>query len=255
MNAGTRPPDVDALAELEEERRFLLQSLRDLDREYGAGDVDEADYRTLKDGYTVRAAAVLRQIEEGRAALADIPPRNWGRTIAVAAVVVLIAVGIGLALGAAWGERGVGQEITGRTPGDEARAVLASARSALGAGDMAEANALYAAVIEMERERGEENSEAISYFGWTLGLLSRQVASEAEASELVDASVVALETAIEIDPDYADPQCFMGIVQYSFNDDPAAALPYIEACEASNPPRDVAELVANFADEVRTAAE
>jgi tetratricopeptide (TPR) repeat protein len=255
VSTGTRPPDVDVVAELEEERRFLLQSLRDLDREYAAGDVDEADYQTLKDGYTVRAAAVLRQIEEGRAALGDRPPRNWGKIAVVTAAVLLAAVGIGLALGAAWGERGVGQEITGRTPGDEARAVLASARSALSTGEMAEANALYAAVIEMERERGEENSEAITYFGWTLGLLSRQVASEEEAAELVDAAVVALETAIEIDPDYADPQCFMGIVQYSFNDDPVAALPYIEECEASNPPRDVATLVANFAEEVRTAAE
>ena len=33
----------DRLAELEEERRFLLASIRDLDRERSVGDVDEAD--------------------------------------------------------------------------------------------------------------------------------------------------------------------------------------------------------------------
>src|SRR5947209_2256783 len=51
--------DLDALADLEEQRRFLLQSLKDLDRERDAGDIDGVDYRTLKDDYTARAAAVL----------------------------------------------------------------------------------------------------------------------------------------------------------------------------------------------------
>ncbi len=47
---------LDRLAELEEERRYLLRSLKDLERERAAGDVDDDDYDTLKDGYTVRAA-------------------------------------------------------------------------------------------------------------------------------------------------------------------------------------------------------
>ena len=49
----------DDLAELEEERRFLLTSIRDLEREHEAGDVDEHDFTTLRDGYVARAAAVL----------------------------------------------------------------------------------------------------------------------------------------------------------------------------------------------------
>ena len=40
----------DDLAELEEERRFLLTSIRDLEREHEAGDVDEHDFTTLRDG-------------------------------------------------------------------------------------------------------------------------------------------------------------------------------------------------------------
>ena len=51
----------DRLAELEAERRFLLHSLDDLEREYEAGDVDLDDYDTLRDGYVSRAAAVLRE--------------------------------------------------------------------------------------------------------------------------------------------------------------------------------------------------
>ncbi|MEO7837244.1 MAG: hypothetical protein ABIS21_06340, partial [Acidimicrobiales bacterium] len=51
------------MVELEEERDFLLRSLQDLEREQEAGDLDEADYRSLRDSYTARAAAVLRAIE------------------------------------------------------------------------------------------------------------------------------------------------------------------------------------------------
>ena len=40
--------DLDELAGLEEQRAFLLRSLRDLEREHDAGDIDEADYETLK---------------------------------------------------------------------------------------------------------------------------------------------------------------------------------------------------------------
>ena len=60
--------DPDELARLEEERRFLLRSITDLEREYEAGDVDDDDYQTLMDGYTARAAAVMRTIDDGRAA-------------------------------------------------------------------------------------------------------------------------------------------------------------------------------------------
>ena len=55
----------DQLAELEEQRRFLLRSISDLDREHHYGDVDDHDYETLRDGYTARAASVLRAIEAG----------------------------------------------------------------------------------------------------------------------------------------------------------------------------------------------
>src|SRR4051794_18690615 len=53
---GLRVLGPDELAALEEQRDFLLGSLRDLDAEHDAGDVDEADYLALKDDYTARAA-------------------------------------------------------------------------------------------------------------------------------------------------------------------------------------------------------
>lgn len=244
---------LDRLAALEEERRFLLRSLTDLEREHDAGDVDDLDYQTLRDGYTVRAAAVLRQIDEGRSELLPARARSWSRLAAVTAAVVVGSIAIGVVLAGAWGERSSGQEITGLTPGDESRIVLTNARDAMGAGDFATANALFVQVIEMERARGRDSAEALAYFGWTLALLTRQNPDQTEAAGRYDAAVLALGQAVEIEPDYADPQCFLAIVEYQFLGDAAAALPHIERCEASNPPGEVASLVASFADEIRNA--
>ncbi len=245
--------ELDRLAELEEERRFLLRSLRDLEREHDAGDVDDHDYETLKDGYTVRAASVLRQIDEGRGRLPRRAPRRSGRTALIAAAVVVAAVGLGAVLASSWGERGAGQEITGFTPGDDVRTVLASAREAVRTGDFDIANSLFGRVVEMERARGLDNAEAIAYFGWTLALLTRNDPDPERSAQRLDAARLALSQAIEIDPDYADPYCFLAIVDYSFRDDPVAALPNVERCEASNPPGDIDQLVAGFADEIRAA--
>ena len=74
MTAPALGQDPDARAELEEERDFLLRSLDDLEAERTAGELDEDDYRNLKDGYTARAAEVLRALDEDRAAWRTLPP-------------------------------------------------------------------------------------------------------------------------------------------------------------------------------------
>lgn len=245
---------LDRLAELEEERRFLLRSLDDLEREYEVGDVDTADYEALRDGYTVRAAAVLREIDTGRARLGTRPPRRWGRGLVITAAVLAGAIGIGFVLASAFGERGANQEITGFDPGDDARIVLASARDALNTNEFAIANGLFARVVQMERERGIDNVEAITYFGWTLALQVRLEGTDLATDSRLDAAKVALEQATEIDPEYADPNCFLAIIEYAFLDNAEVALPYVEACEANDPPADVGDLIGGFADEIRTAA-
>jgi len=60
------------LSPLEDERRFLLRSIEDLDAELAAGDIAEADYRLLRDRYVVRAAEVLRALE--------VEPEHTGET-------------------------------------------------------------------------------------------------------------------------------------------------------------------------------
>ncbi|MCU4185846.1 hypothetical protein K6U06_15865 [Acidiferrimicrobium sp. IK] len=60
VRAGHAGP---ARAVLEEERDFFLRSLRDLESERAAGDIDDVDYAALRSDYTARAAAVLRRLE------------------------------------------------------------------------------------------------------------------------------------------------------------------------------------------------
>jgi hypothetical protein len=81
---ATLNPAVDLgadLTSLKEERDFLIRSLKDLDAEHEAGDIDEVDYQSLKDDYTARTAGVLRAIEASSA-----PPRRKSRPAASAPV-------------------------------------------------------------------------------------------------------------------------------------------------------------------------
>jgi len=143
------PHDVhglDRLAQLEEERRFLLRSLRDLDAERRAGDVDAEDYATLRDGYTARAATVLRELEAGRSALAARPPQRWVRLLLGLAAVAVVAVGAGWLVARSSGERLAGQQITGADPRQDLDAKLVQARVLTGE-DVPAALALYDEIL------------------------------------------------------------------------------------------------------------
>ncbi len=246
---------LDRLAELEEERRYLLRSLKDLENERAAGDVDDVDYATLKNGYTARAASVLRQIDDGRRALAPRRPRNWKRSIAVSLVVVAFAVAIGSALASAFGERGADDQITGFTPGDDTRTTLANARAALNSLDFVRAQQLFLEADQYEGERGRENAEARAYLGWSTFLVARPPAGQGEIDpRQLDISLIALNQAIAMDPTFPDPYCFVAIIEFNFNKDADTALPFVDQCEALNPPSDIDAIVAPFAERIRAAA-
>lgn len=237
----------DRLAALEEERRFLLRSLADLEREYDAGDVDDDDYRELKDGYTVRAAATLRAIDEGRAALPPRLPVNWPRRIGTGAFVVLLIGVVWWALSASSAQRLPGQEITG-DPVDERQFVLAQART-VQSQQPAVAAALYERVLDDE----PDNVEALTYRGWTLTLsLIGETDTDAITSTLRE-SVDLLAAAIDIDPTYPDPHCFLGIVQGRFLGQAEAALPYLDTCLELEPPADIRGLVEAFRESMSEA--
>ena len=154
---------------------------------------------------------------------------------------------------AIWPSR-LNDEITGFTPGDEVRQVLANARAALSDGRLDVANDLFRQAIDLERARGRENPEALTYFAWTLALGSVGNPDDEQAARVLDATVLALAQAIETDPDYPDAQCFLAIVEFRFREDAEAARPHVERCQELNPPAAVAELVDNLAIAIDEAA-
>jgi tetratricopeptide (TPR) repeat protein len=228
----------DRLAELEEERRFLLRSLTDLEREHDAGDVDAEDYQTLREGYTVRAAAVLRSIDDGRSAATTATSGNWRRYLATMVAVLAVAGGLGWFVARSSGQRLAGQELSGLDPRDEIQVLLAQAR-ALSLEDPARAAAIYGEVIE----RDPDHVEALTYYGWTTALTAALTSDSQEAGDLLLDAVKQLSRATELDPSYPDPFCFLGIVEYRFLGEAAVALPNVERCLAGGPPADVRDQV------------
>ena len=234
---------LDRLAQLEEERRFLLRSLRDLDAEHVAGDVDDEDYATLRDGYTARAAAVLRELEAGRAALSPRRPRRWARLLVGLAAVGGVAVGAGWLVARSSGERLAGQQITGADPRQDLDAKLVQARVLTGE-DVRAALALYDEILAEQPEL----PEALTYHGWLLYVSSLQ-ADDPEVRELGRTTAEEeLARAAAADTGYADPHCFLGVIAANAEDDVSLARREIDQCLALGPPAYARGIVEAFAE-------
>ena len=232
----------DELALLEEERRFLLRSIDDLDREYAAGDVDDADYTAVRDGYVARAAAVLRQIEDGTAALPEAPRKRWGRIAAWSVGVMAIAALSAWLVVINSGQRVTGQTMTGGQAVDEVSAKLAQARSLLGT-DPGGAITLYQEVIAVE----PDNPEARTYTAWLLALSAGSVGPEAAALAL-DQATALFEEVIADTPAYADAHCLYAVTAARWYTEPDLDLAKAqgEACLANNPPGEMRGMIEAF---------
>lgn len=185
----------DALAALTEERSFLLKSLDDLDAEHAAGDMDEADYRTLHDDYTRRAAEVIRAIDEQRAAFAAAPGISRGRRVMAFTGVLIIAALAGLLLA-----RSVGFRTTGSATGDVAESVaglLAEAEALTIEGEWVQAIEVYDELLDAQ----PSNVEALTYKGW----LQFQTGEGPAGAE-------SLEDAVATDPNYAPARVFRALI-------------------------------------------
>jgi hypothetical protein len=231
----------DRLAELEEERRFLLRSLRDLDAEHDAGDVDDHDYATLRDGYTKRAATVLRTIDEGRSGLPAAPSRRRGRLLAVVAVVVAVGAAAGWMVARSSGQRLGGQEITGGAAATDVATLLAQARALLNV-DPLQAQQLYRRVLEQR----PDHAEALAYSGWLLFTASAGASDDVRAMA-VDTAKQQLTKAVAADDSYADPHCFLAVIAADAENDTRTARREVDQCLRLGPPADVRGLVEDFA--------
>jgi tetratricopeptide (TPR) repeat protein len=191
---SARRLDPDELAALEDERDHLLTSLEDLEREHDAGDLDDADYATLKDDYTARAAEVLRAIEEQRELFrAAAAPRDRGRTLLVVTAVLAFAVLAGVLVARGAGIRGAGT-LTGNdgTLTEE----LADCQP-LAFQDPARGVRCYDEILRSS----PDNPEALTYRGWALVRDGR-----------IREGTEAIDRAIELAPDFADARVFRAIV-------------------------------------------
>ena len=217
-----RGPNPDARAALEEERDFLLRSLRDLDREHAAGDVDDGDYEALKDDYTARAAAAIRAIDDHDEAIRSLrQPRDWRRTALVLVLVGVVAVGAGWVVFRNAGTRAPGQGLTGDARQDSANLILQAqgltgqAQASLQAGDGRKALEQFESAIrsyDRALEISPDNVQAMTYRGWVLHTIALNSEESVRAS--LDAQAKQyLNEAIAIDPSYADARVFRAILE------------------------------------------
>ena len=227
----------DRLAELEEERRFLLDSIRDLEREHDAGDVDDADFTALRDGYVARAAAVMREIDDGRSALPPKPQRPLWRKLVVPVATLAVGIGLGVAVSQFAGQRLPGQTLTGGLPTDEVTQLLAEARASLNPNDNTAALEGFTKVLEIE----PDNVEARTYLAWIIALNGQQ----AEDDEQVQQGIDLLAEAAALDDTYADPHCFIAVANARFLSvpDTEAATAAAQDCLDRNPPANMRPMV------------
>jgi tetratricopeptide (TPR) repeat protein len=225
VNVVDEVDETDARDDLAEQRDFLLRSIEDLDREFEAGDLDEADYRALRDDYTTRAADVLRAMEgTGTPAPAAPPPRRLPRVLWVVGVVTL-AIGAGWLVATSAGERVAGDAASGSIP-EASTDRIARAQRLVREGDVLEAVKVYDELLDDD----PENPVALAERGW---LISRVDPS------LVDSGLASIEKAIELDPRYAEAHFYRGMILLQSKNDAAAAAQAFETALASDPPPDL----------------
>jgi cytochrome c-type biogenesis protein CcmH/NrfG len=215
----------DDLAALEEERRFLRRSLDDLQREHDAGDLDDADLVTLRADYERRLERVQAAIEGG--ALPAAPRRRLGRTLVVAAVVAVAAVGAGLAVAANAGSRAPGDTITGEVPTTPGQLLQEAARLAQ-EGEYVSALETYDQVLETNPENVEALAEK--------GLLLMSLSQAADRPVLRTEARAALDEALAVDPDDPRTLFYLGLWHDLEGDDAAAELRFREALGNDPPP-------------------
>lgn len=217
---------MTAPSDREEQRDFLLRSITDLDREYAAGDIAEADYRALRDDYTARAAAVLRATDAPPPAQpARASSRHGWRPLAWVLGVLLVAVGAGWFVASSAGERVAGDTATGSVP-EASTDRIARAQRLVRDGEVLEAIKVYDDLLADD----PENPVALAERGW---LLSRVDQS------LVDRGLEGIDQALALDPAYAEAHFYRGMILLQAKNDRAGAAAAFRAALDSGPPPDL----------------
>ena len=235
---------------LVDQRKFLLQSLRDLDDEFKAGDLDLDDYNSLRSDYVARTAQVIKQIESPQ------PTSSTGETIESAGrfrqtiitllVVLIVATGAGWLVASQSGQRLAGQSLSGGI--EDSTASLLSRARATNFVDPQAAIELYSQVLGLD----PDNVEALTYRAWLLALIARGAGNEIKQLAFMSASS-DLERAIKLDANYPDAHCFLGIIRFRLAGDAVGSREQLTICESQNPPAEVKSFVDSIIAEVDAA--
>ena len=222
-------------SELDDELSFLLGSLEDLERERAAGDLSDADYATLRDSYTQRAAEVLRASGRETSAKASsedaqpsegaqssdaspspmsagaespervVPPRRRRRAVlVVGSMVLVVAVAVAVVVSQT-GTRLPGQTATGSvnlSGGAQLRRTLAQAETLETSGNAAGALRLYHQVLVQEPNQ----PEALAESGW----LEYQAGVQAQDAGLLSSAQQLEQEAQRAEPGAYAPHLYLG---------------------------------------------
>jgi hypothetical protein len=234
----------------EEQRDFLLASLRDLERERAAGDVDDADFEALRSSYTARAAEIIRRLQHDGVApdatSVETEKRRVPRRLVGVLVVVVFAVGLGVFVARQSGQRLPGETASGGIA-DSTANKLAQARQ-LNFTDPITAINIYSDVLKVD----PDNVEALTYRSWLLALTARD-AEQSVRDAAVQTAILGLGRATLLDDSYPDAHCFLGIVSFRFANDLATAKSELAKCQAGDPPAQVKGFVDAVVAEVEAA--
>ena len=182
-------------------REFILRSLEDLEREREAGDLTDADYRSLKAEYQRR----LKGIEPPPR-----PPPRTGLVVASVAFVVIVAVAAGVLMARATGRRAVGGTITGGAP--VAATVTTSAPAAELPDELAACTQLDPSeAITCFSSYTDANPEDPNGF-IQFGLFAINAGIQSESAELLDAGETFLGRALELEPANVEARVYLAVL-------------------------------------------
>jgi tetratricopeptide (TPR) repeat protein len=235
-------PAGDRRWHLEDQREFLVRSLRDLRAEREAGDIGVEDFAVLvaRDEKQLDAVdAELAELDEAAgvaapaAAARESPARARRRRrawLGVLAVVALTAGTTVLVVRLA-APRLPGQPDTGSTP-ESIPTQLAEAAVLVNEGtktSLTEALALYRQVLKEDPNQPQALDET-GYLEWEAGFSGHDGSLEAKGRTL-------LERSLKVEPDDYAAHLFLGTIDLEQRHDPAAAVGQYRKFLAEHPPK------------------
>jgi hypothetical protein len=243
--------------QLEDERDFLLSSLRDLEIERDAGDLSDDDYVALRDRYTARAAVVLRALaaSDGAGATgldvggspdavggsdADRRGRHRGRPVAVVGVVVVFVAAavvgvVALTTNRLPGETPTGSLTLGRA--QEIQRQLAQAAVLETSGHPVDALRLYRQILATDPTQ----AQALAESGW----LEFQAGVQAGRGDVIASGQVQEQAAARADPRAYGPHLYLGSMLL-VEGDATAAVAEFRTYLADDPPASSVQGAAPF---------